>query len=337
LSTTVAAFTQGVDVPSARFRVRQLIEAMRERQVDIVEYPAIHGSYPPRALLERLVWLPRSALERARAIRSVADADVALFQREAISTLATAERLWSGRAVFDVDDAIWLHQRFRAADRLARWAGLVICGNSYLAEHFGRFARTTVIPTAVDVARFCPAATGKAKTPTIVWSGSSRGLAYVHTIEPALARVLRARGEVRLRIVCDAEPHLSNLPGDRVEFVRWNPDVEVAALQTAHLGIMPMPDDPWTRGKCSFKMLTYMACGLPVVVSPFGMNAEVLANGPIGLGAKTLDEWADALITLLDNVEQARAAGVVARDVVVREYSVEHIADRLAHALTSIT
>jgi glycosyltransferase involved in cell wall biosynthesis len=245
--------------------------------------------------------------------------------------------LWSGRAVFDVDDAIWLHQRYRAADRLARWAGFVICGNSYLAEHFGQFARTTVIPTAVDVARFCPGATGEAKTPTIVWSGSSRGLAYVHAIEPALARVLRARGEARLRIVCDAEPHFSGLPGDRVEFVRWSPDVEVAALQSAHLGIMPMPDDPWTRGKCSFKMLTYMACGLPVVVSPFGMNAEVLANGAIGLGAKTLDEWADALITLLDDVDHARAAGVVAREVVVRGYSVEHIADRLAYALTSIT
>jgi len=335
LTLDVAAFTQGENVPSARFRVRQLVAPLSIHGVRLCELPARFGSYPPKGLLRRLLWLPACLIERRRAIREAGDSDVAVFQREIVSTLATIERAWSKPAVFDVDDAIWLHQRWHAADKLARWAGGVFCGNQYIAEHFAPMARTWIVPTAVDTERFRPSS-GVASTQVIVWSGSSGGLPYLRSIESPLKRVLDARPRARLRIVCDAPPQLAGLQGSRVEYVPWRPEVEVPALQSARVGLMPMPDTPWTRGKCSLKMLTYMACGLPVVVSPYGMNSELLQRGPIGYGAISDDEWAQALVALLDDDIAAQAAGRAGRDIVVQGFTVERVAEQVADILREV-
>ena len=335
MTLRVAAFTSGENAPGGRFRVRQLIAPLRRRDVLMREWPARLGSYPPEGLLRRLRWLPACVLERREALRDAGDCDIALFQREMVSTLATVERFWSKPAVIDVDDAIWLHQRWHAADKLARWAGGVICGNAYIAEHFAPMARTWIVPTAVDTDRFCPS-DASASSQIIVWSGSSSGLPYLETIQNPLKRVLDARPRARLRVVCDASPNLPALNGSQVEYLPWRPDVEVSALQSARVGLMPMPDTSWTRGKCSFKMLTYMACGLAVAVSPYGMNAELLARGPIGYGAKSDDEWAQALLTLLDDETTAHAAGLAGREVVVRDFTVEAVADRVAGILRGV-
>lgn len=332
----VAAFTQGLSSPPARFRVRFLLPALKEHGIDVREWPARHGSYPPETVLPRVWWLPRTSLERLSSIRGAKDADVALFQREMVSTLAFVEWVWRKPAVLDVDDAVWLSQRFRSVDRLALRVSGVICGNSYLADYFSHVgARTWILPTAVDTGRFQPVAAGS--DPVIVWSGSSPNLSYLNDIEDAISVVLSAVRGARLRVVCDLPPRLKYIPPQKVEFVRWSPSVEVSALQSARVGIMPMPDTAWTRGKCSLKMLTYMATGLPVVVSSFGMNREVLARGEVGFGATSAREWSDALIAVLRDEDLAARMGTRGREIVVQEFSTSKIGGILASILREVS
>lgn len=328
------AFTQGENVPSARFRIRQHLDALNALGIVMRESPAEFGSYPPAAKLARLPWLLRTSGERLRAVRAATE-DVAVFQREMVSTLATAERVWRKPALFDVDDAIWLHQRFGAIANIARRCGHVVCGNSFLAEWFARHAQVTIIPTAVDTDYYRPGT--RSETPLLCWSGSASGLVYLHAIEDALSRVLEAVPQARLRVVSNAAPRFTSLPAARVEYVPWSPQNEVGAIQAAWAGLMPMPDTTWTRGKCSFKMLTYMACGVPAVVSPFGMNAEVLGQGKGAFGAANDAAWCEVLVELLRApAAQRDAIGEAGRALVRRHYGRDVIAARLADVIKSL-
>jgi len=259
-----------------------------------------------------------------------------MLQRGLLSKYVTLERFTLRPRVLDVDDAIWLPGGVGYASGLARLSDHLICGNHFLAEQFSRWhERVSVIPTAVDVHRFVPAAAPSTEL-RIGWSGSSSGLRYLESIEGGLARVLARFPRATLRVVCDRPPRFRDLPSRRVEFVPWSAEAEVAVLQDLCVGIMPIDDSLWSRGKCSYKMLTYMACGVPVVVSPFGMNAEVLARGPVGLPAVTETEWEASLGRLLDDEGQRRSCGEAGRRVVEEHYSIERLAPRLARVFQEV-
>jgi glycosyltransferase involved in cell wall biosynthesis len=121
-----------------------------------------------------------------------------------------------------------------------------------------------------------------------------------------------------------------------VEFIRYDAAREVEHIQEMTIGIMPIEDSEWSRGKCSYKMLLYMACGIPVVVSPFGMNAEILAQGTVGLGARTGANWVEFFETQLENSALRELMGKEGRRVVLDHYSVDILAPRLAQTLTSV-
>lgn len=118
-----------------------------------------------------------------------------------------------------------------------------------------------------------------------------------------------------------------------VEFVRWSPKNEVQTIQEMSVGLMPIDDTPWSRGKCSYKMLLYMACGIPVVVSPYGMNDEVLSKGRAGLSAKSHSEWIDSIDWLLDSPGDRLSMGITGRNIVETEYSLNVLAPRMASYL----
>jgi glycosyltransferase involved in cell wall biosynthesis len=332
----VNAYTGGTAVPSARFRVRQYIPELRRLGIGMRELGARFGSYPPSQRALRPAWGIATITERLSAALRFRDADVTLLQREMVSTLPTVERFTKAPRVFDVDDAIWLHRQGRAAVTIARFCTAVICGSSYIAEFFDSCgAIVTVLPTAVDTDRFAPSLPREANASVICWSGTSSGLRFLTAIERPLSAVLSADKRRRLRIVSNVRPRLDLIPADQVEFVPWSEDVEVTAIQNSDVAIMPLDNSPWARGKCSYKLLTYMACGIPVVASPVGMNAEVLAKGPIGYAARTTDEWIDALESILADADLRSAMGATGREVAVRDYSVKALAPRLAGILRS--
>lgn len=335
---TVAAFTGGQDVPSARFRVRQHVPALRRLGFDLREWPAPLGAFPPRARWLRPAWGVATLAGRLPGIAWSYRSDVTLLQREMLSTFATLEPLTKRPRVLDVDDAIFLFRGGRFAEKLARASDSVICGNDYLAERFRCWNdRVEVVATAVDTDRYAPAAAGTDPDRVVIgWMGTSSNFEYLYRIEGALGRVLRECRGAKLSVVSDRAPRFRRLPTDRVEYTRWWPEAEVGTIQGTTVGIMPLADSSWERGKCSLKMLLYMACEVPVVVSPVGMNAEVLAKGEIGIGASSEDEWVDALVGLLGDARERERMGKAGRRVVQEHYSVEVIAPRLAGHLRAI-
>jgi glycosyltransferase involved in cell wall biosynthesis len=328
----VTAFTDSIAVPSARFRVRQYIPELKQFGVEMREAPARFGSYPPAAAMLRPLWGVASLAERFGAAVARGKGDVTLLQREMLSTLATVERFTPRPRILDVDDAIWLLRGGRAAISIARLCNAVICGNEFIAAFFREHvASVTVLPTAVDTDRFRPGPPHSGKM--ICWSGTSSGLRYLAAIEKPLAAVLKADSARRLRVVCDAAPKLPAVPAAQLEFVPWSEAVELAAIQEADVAIMPLDDTAWARGKCGYKLLTYLACGIPAVASPVGVNAGILARGDVGIAAANSEEWVDALALLLRDRDRAAAMGANGREMVVREYSVRALAPRLAAVL----
>ncbi len=335
---TVEAFTAGPQAAGARFRVRQYIGLLRDAGIALTEHPAQLSAYPPSRRLLRPLWAGATLAQRLPALLASRRADVTLLQRALLSTYVTLEPLSGAPRVLDVDDALWAHPRGDYARKLAGLCASVICGNDFLAEHFGRWNATIdIVATGVDTARFRPAAaaaSAAADQPfTIGWSGGASGLPYLYAIEEPLARVLRELPSARLLVMCDAPPILPSLDPARVLYVPWSEEVEVRTLQRMDVGLMPLDDSVWTRGKCSYKMLLYMSCGRPVVVSPVGMNRQVLQQGAVGFAAASTDAWVDALLTLAANPAVAHTLGAAGRRVVESTYALEVTGAQLARSL----
>ncbi|MCG8403275.1 MAG: glycosyltransferase family 4 protein [Firmicutes bacterium] len=335
----IAAYTGGINVPSARFRVRQYIPVLRNLGLEISEFTSKWGAYPPPNRFVRPLWALGSLGSRICGVINSYRCDITWLQREMLSTLVTLEPFTKRPRVLDVDDAIWLHRR-RGDGFARRLAGLcdgVICGNAFLAGYFGQWnANVHILPTAVDTEHYKPVSNSSTKQPVIGWSGTSSGFSYLRQIEPALAKVLKDHPRVQLRVVSDRRPELNSIPAGQFRFIPWSPGNEVQAVQDMTIGIMPLRDSLWEQGKCSYKMLLYMACGIPVVASPVGMNAELLSINNIGFGPAGEDEWVDALHWLLQNPAQAMDMGSTGRHTVLKYYSLQVLAPKLANMLESL-
>lgn len=334
----VAAISGSRNSPSARFRMGQMVRPLSQHGVAVTYYPAPVSSYPPQQHWLRPFWGGLALLGRVPAVCGSWKADVTWMSREMISTLVTLEPLTKNPRVLDVDDAIWLHRGGRAARVLAEHSEMIIAGNEFLAEWFSHYnKRVVVIPTAVDTERFQPRFSLNVTEPVVIgWSGSSSNLKYLYAIEPALAQVLKENPTVRLRVVADCRPKFKQIPLQQVEFVPWNPQNEVQTIQEMSIGIMPLEDSDWTRGKCSYKMLLYMACGIPVVVSPVGMNNKLLQEGSIGLAARTLSDWQEALTYLLGAPDIRYHWGMRGCQLCRTHYSLHTLAPRLAAHLKEV-
>lgn len=334
--TKIAAFTGGLSVPSARFRVRQYIPALGKDGINIDEFYSRFGQYPPSTPWIRPFWAMATLAERVPYVVKSHLYDAVLLQREFLSSFITLEPLTTRPRILDVDDAIFLQRGGGFAERLAKISDKVICGNNYLAEWFARWnSNVDVVPTAVDTERYSPGAKSKPAGQALVigWIGTSGNYKYLYAIENALEKAMHLYPDTRLRVVGDRPPEFRLLAATQVDFVPWSEAIEIQALRSMDIGIMPLEDSPWARGKCSFKMLQYLAVGLPVVVSPVGMNAEVLALGELGIGATTERQWIDGLVTLLESSAMRERFGVEGRRVVESFFSIQAIAPRLARSL----
>ena len=192
-----------------------------------------------------------------------------------------------------------------------------------------------VIPTGIDTDKYVPRTNGPHSHRTIGWIGTTANLKYLYSVEGALAKVMASQPDAKIRIISDGVPKFRFLDSNRCQIVRWSEHTEVQSLRDLDIGIMPLDDSPWARGKCSFKMLQYMALGLPVVVSPVGMNAEVLSLGNVGFAATTEAEWVDALTALLESRALCEEMGATGRKIVETFFSVNALAGRLATCLNA--
>ncbi len=331
-SRHVVAITGGRLVPSRRFRIKAIVPHVRELGIQLDELCPRVSSYPPKQSAYRPAWFAAALAERLTYVRKTRNYDAVILQRELISTLATVESRLSQPRIFDVDDAIFLYRNGKAARRIAAGCALVVCGNAYLADNFSRWNDTVaVIPTGVDTDRLRPRVRRDGDGDgdgglTIGWIGTAGNFKYLEQIKPALARVLETHDAVKFRLVSSERPAFLRDLGGQFEFVRWRPGIEESEIPAFSVGIMPLEEDEWTRGKCAFKMLQYMAAGVPVVASDVGMNAELLRQADIGIGVHSTDDWADALDFLLSDAGSRRRLGENGRTLAVSGYSLTRIA-----------
>jgi glycosyltransferase involved in cell wall biosynthesis len=260
-------------------------------------------------------------------------ADVTWLERCLYDGIPTFEWALSRPMVLDVDDAIWSSKPFGEAQMAytARRAARVIAGNAHIASWFEKYnSNIDVIPTAVDTDLFRPRKKTDDRFFTVGWTGSSGNFPYLYEIREDLRRFFLQAETARLLVVADRYPYELNLPPEKVAYVKWSPGTEASSVQAMDVGLMPLPDNDWTRGKCSFKMIQYMACGIPSIVSPVGMNVEVLSRGAVGLPASRPGDWYEALMQLHEDSVAAGKMGVEARQIAERHYSVAVVANQIA-------
>ncbi len=322
----VAALTSGQNTASARFRVRQYIADLSHRGIEVAEHiprwGVSCGLPSPFKLVSRIPGLVRSRR-----------ADVIWLNKELVQGYLTMEGMLKRPRILDADDAIWLNPPLGswAQPRMARAMDAVIAGNDYIAEYYSRFCKSVyIVPTAIDLRRFTLRPEKDEELFVIGWTGLRSNYKYLALIEPVLKRFLEDHQDSRLMLISNAPWKTTALPPEQVRYYSWNPRDEAAFLHKMSVGLMPLADDPWTRGKCSFKMLQYMAAGLPVIVSPVGMNRQVLEKGAVGLAAESSAQWQEALETLYADRKQGRTMGLAGRRVVEQFYSTEIAVEKLA-------
>ena len=335
----INAVTDSENSPSGWYRIGVLKELFLQSGIDINYIIPKMSNFPPVEKLKRPAWFLAALAERISYISKLRGADVTILQRELISTLPTVERLLPGKVILDVDDAIFLHKRGYAAINAAKASIGVVCGNSYLADYFSKYNKNIeIIPTGVNVSemKVLPDRLNSDGKKIIGWLGTAGNLAFFEPIIPDLIALMKEKaGDVELRIVTS---HASAIPAELrpyCNFVKWYPGIEFVELPQWSMGLMPLTDTEWAKGKCSFKMLQYMSAGIPVVVSPVGMNAEVLAKGGIGFGPSSGSEWYSAIKTLVDNEDLNNKFGKQARFVAEKDFSLEYVVGKWSAAFKS--
>lgn len=326
----VTALTSGRHNPSSRFRVRQFIRPLNELGIDVTEYYPLINKYHTKPVV------PLGMLARLPGVLASRSSNVTWLERELAPGKLTLERFAGTRRLLDVDDAIWLNAP-NFSERLARVCDGVIAGNEFIADYFRKFAaRVWIIPTSLDTALWRPGPQVRRDHWTIGWSGTSSNLEYLYLIEEALADFLAENRQAQMMVVCDRRPVLKRLPRESWRFVRWSAKHEIRLVQEMDVGLMPLPNSQWARGKCALKMLMYLAVGIPAIVSPVGVGKELLDQREVGLAASDTNQWFEALRRLYRDRELSARLGAAGRKLVDERFSVTTNAPKLAAVIHEI-
>jgi glycosyltransferase involved in cell wall biosynthesis len=340
--------------PGQRFRFEQYLPYLEQQGIHCELSPIISEA-DDRILYRRGHYLAKLGLHlrakrvRRRDVARAADFDVVFVFREAILTGSTTYerqlRKRGPRMVFDFDDAIW-NLDVSEANRRVSWlknpgktaeliamADTVLAGNAYLADYARRYnSRVSIVPTTIDTGEYLRTATRREDGRVCIgWSGSVTTIKHFDQAVSAL-RVLKERYGKRVSFKVIGDPAYVNHDLG-IQGIAWNRHDEIAELSSIDIGIMPLPDDEWARGKCGLKGLQYMALEIPTVMSPVGVNCEIVSHGVNGLLAASRDEWVEELGGLIESAERRAAIGRAGRRTVEERYSVRAWRDEYVRLL----
>ena len=330
--------------PSQRFRFEQYLEALtaaghRYRLAPFLSVATWNILYKPGQTVAKALGILGGFGRRIGLLFQVPAYDFVFIHREA-APIGPPVLEWliakvlGKRIIYDFDDAIWLANTSEAnkiaagvkwhhkVDSICRWACKNSCGNAYLAAYARQFNPVAIInPTTIDTMHLHNQVRDQAAPGRLVigWTGTHSTLKYLDQVVPVLAR-LEAEGlAFEFRVISNKPPAL---PLRSLVFLPWRKETEIADLLGLHVGLMPLEDDPWAQGKCAFKALQYMALGIPALVSPVGMNAEVVQHGQNGFVCATPAEWEASLRQLLADAALRQHLGKAARATIEARYSV---------------
>jgi glycosyltransferase involved in cell wall biosynthesis len=246
----------------------------------------------------------------------------------------TARYIFKKKIVFDLDDAIWipnytaenaLFHRLKTywkTKKTMQWSNTVVAGNKYLADYSAQYSKDVrIIPTVVNTDSIHTPSRDRAQIsslPIIGWTGSTTTLKHLQDLIPLL-RSLKEEHPFKLRIIANKNPEFENIDYD---FVTWSPENEIEELEKFDIGLMPLRDNEWTKGKCGFKAIQYMSLGIATILSPVGVNAEIVTQSENGLLCSTSEEWENSITLLLEDRALRLSLGLAGRQTVLQSYSV---------------
>lgn len=335
--------TEGRDVPASRYRVEQFIPYFEREgitcQVKTVR-PNVYISGWGRRRFSR-EWSRRLKLvtlwqlmQRFWAFPHLFFADAVIIQRPLLGISSAFLEQWIARlkfpVIFDLDDAIYYHPDPETAGLLAskvekilRACTAATCGNSYLRDYAGRYTRAHLVPTSVDTDRIKP----RRQPPSgrkvcIGWVGLSGNFPYFSELEPVFLKIIKRYAQVEFVVISDA-PYRPLHAGLPVTSLTWSREKEIERLHQLDIGIMPLPDTPWSKGKCGAKLVDYSAAGIASVSGDSVAARDIVVAGETGLIARTPEEWYRHLAYLVEHPRERAQMGLQARQRVQEHYSVQ--------------
>lgn len=338
----VIPVTPGIS-PGQRFRFEHYLPMLKEKGIRFSLKPFFSRKgwdtlYIPGKTISKMLHLIAGFFRRAGLMLRLAPyTHVYLYREAAPAGPAFFEWIiryvWRKKIIYDFDDAIWLPimseqnrfarllKSFSKVRKICRMSYIVTTGNDFLGSYARKYCNDVrVIPTVVNTKdvhnRLQDQQTDK---PVIGWTGTFSTLRYLEIVIPALQR-LQAEYEFTFLVIANKNPEL---PLKNYRFVQWKSETETEDLLRMHIGIMPLYDTDLEKGKCGFKAIQYMALGIPAVVSPVGVNTDIVTDGVNGFIARTPNEWYTALEVLLKDAALRSNFGKKGQERIRQHYSVD--------------
>ncbi len=328
--------------PSQRFRFEQYIPALKEAGYEVEVKPFLSEKdwaplYKQGSFIRKGWSMFRSFMKRWALMTKIRRFDYVFIHREAsmigppIFEFIIAKVLRK-KYIYDFDDAIWLpnysqsnakFHRLKAygkVKKIIRWADTVVVGNAFLAEYARQFNENVqIIPTTIDLDKVHNQVTKHEKDLIrIGWTGSHTTMEYLPLLVPTL-KELEKEYPIKFRVISNHPP---NIDLACLEYVKWNKETEIEDLAAIHIGVMPLIDSIWAKGKCGFKGLQYMSLEIPSVMSAVGVNPEIVEDGVNGFLCEKEDDWKRILLQLIQDLELRKTIGKTGHQTVKERYSV---------------
>jgi len=343
--------------PGQRFRFEQYFSFLKQNGFDCDFSYLISAAddkifYHPGNLHAKFYFFLKSVFKRWKDVMSAHKYDIIFIQREAFMTGSSYfEKKFNrskAKVVFDFDDAIW-HFDVSNANKKFGWlkdpsktakiismSDLIIAGNKYLADYARHHNdNVVIIPTTIDTNEYIKLKNKVSDEKICIgWSGSFTTIKHFEFAIPFLKKLKQKFGDkIVIKVIGDGSYENSELG---IKGINWNKEDEIKDLSSFHIGIMPLPDDEWAKGKCGLKGLQYMALEIPCVMSPVGVNCEIVSDGVNGFLANSNEEWIEKLSLLIENQELRKTIGALARKTVEEKYSFESNKNKYLNLLNAL-
>ncbi|MCQ2959147.1 MAG: glycosyltransferase family 4 protein [Bacteroidales bacterium] len=343
--------------PGQRFRCEHFIPVLKDRGYEITysniisKWDDLYFYQKGKYLVKAFIFF-KAFLHRCYDVLRARNYDAIFIYREAFMIGSTFFEKGLAKSkkpiIFDFDDSIWIQdisdgnknlswmKNASKTDDIIQLSKLIIVGNKYLADHALKLNKNVVIiPTTIDTNHHKPTEKTVNNKICIGWTGSETTIKHLKLIIPVFKR-LKEKFADKISFIQISNVDFS-LPEIDLHFIPWNAETEIADLQKIDIGIMPLPDDEWAKGKCGFKGLQYMAMEIATVMSPVGVNTEIIENGKNGFFASTEQEWFDILCKLIEDPQLRIEIGKKGRETVIKRYSIDSQKDKYLSIFKEIT
>lgn len=330
--------------PSQRFRFEQYLSYLSENGFECTVSSLVSKEddlvfYSKNMLFFKFFLFLKFFFRRIKDVLRASKFDVVYIQREMFFIgppfFEYLLKLRDTKVVFDYDDSIWLPnvseanknlnwlKSYSKTSKIIAYADLIFAGNKYLSDYASQFNKNVkIIPTTIDTKEYVRIESDRETSSICIgWSGSITTIQHFRFAEPFL-KIIKEKYDDRVHFKAIGDKNYSN-PYFDVTALDWNKADELRELSSFDIGIMPLPDDMWAKGKCGLKGLQYMALEIPTIMSPVGVNEEIIQDGVNGFLATDVNEWVEKISLLIESEELRREMGKNARQTVVDKYSFE--------------